>query len=201
MAGEGGFSRGRRRRPARADDPRGREGAVRTRLRPRATAPTTGSTRAWTLRQAPQYLGWHSGGGLGYGVGAAIGAALANGPGTISVDVQADGDLLFQPQALWTAAHLSLPVLIVVFDNRQYGNTVEHAANIARSRGRGDERRYRGAGLAVPATDLATLARSFGIWSAGPIADAGTLADRLAEAVDVAASGKPALLDVLTPGF
>jgi thiamine pyrophosphate-dependent acetolactate synthase large subunit-like protein len=157
--------------------------------------------RTWDMDKPAQYLGWHSGGGLGYGVGAAIGAALANGPGTISVDVQADGDLLFQPQALWTAAHLSLPVLIVVFDNRQYGNTVEHATGIARSRGRGDERRYRGAGLADPATDLATLARSFGIWSAGPIADAGTLADRLAEAVDVAASGKPALLDVLTPGF
>jgi thiamine pyrophosphate-dependent acetolactate synthase large subunit-like protein len=157
--------------------------------------------RAWDLDKPAQYLGWHSGGGLGYGVGAAIGAALANGRGTISVDVQADGDLLFTPQALWTAAHLSLPVLVVVHDNRQYGNTVEHAGVIAAERGRSDARRYSGAGLADPPTDLAALARSFGVWAAGPIADPRTLADRLAEAVDVVASGKPALLDVLTPGF
>ena len=92
-------------------------------------------------------------------------------------------------------------MLVVVHDNRQYGNTVEHAGVIAAERGRSDERRYAGAGLADPPTDLAALARSFGVWAAGPIADPRTLADRLAEAVDVVASGKPALLDVLTPGF
>jgi acetolactate synthase I/II/III large subunit len=157
--------------------------------------------RHWDLRAPRQYLGWHAGGGLGYGVGAAIGAALAAGPEVVTVDVQADGDLLFFPSALWTAAHLSLPVLVVVHNNRQYGNTVEHAAKIARHRGRSDERRYVGAGLADPPANLAALAASFGVWSAGPIADPQTLADRLADALDVVRSGRPALLDVLTPGF
>jgi acetolactate synthase-1/2/3 large subunit len=157
--------------------------------------------RLWSLDRAGQHLGWHAGGGLGYGVAAAVGASIALGPETIALDVQADGDLLFLPNALWTAAQRSLPVLIVVHDNRQYGNTVEHAANIAAHRGRGADRRYVGAGLTDPPVDLAALAASFGVWSAGPIADAETLAERLADAVAVVRGGHPALLDVLTPGF
>lgn len=154
-----------------------------------------------TLDRPRQYAGWGAGGGLGYGIGGALGVALAQPPGTITVDVQADGDLLFLPSALWTAAHRSLPVLVVVHNNRQYGNTVEHAAKIGRRRGHGDALRYVGAGLDDPPVDLAGLARSFGVWAAGPISDAETLAEQLAQAIKVVSSGKPALLDVLTPGF
>lgn len=159
--------------------------------------------RHLTLDRPRQYTGWAAGGGLGYGVSGALGTALAQTPGdgTITVDVQADGDLLFLPSALWTAAHKQLPVLIVVNDNRQYGNTVEHAGRIGRQRGHGDARRYAGAGLADPPVDLAAMARSFGVWAEGPIADPGRLAEKLAEAVAVVRSGRPALLDVLTPGF
>jgi thiamine pyrophosphate-dependent acetolactate synthase large subunit-like protein len=155
--------------------------------------------RLWHLAEPRQYLGWHSGGGLGYGVGAAIGAALAQERGVITVDIQADGDLLFLPSALWTAAHLGLATLFVVNNNRQYGNTVGHAASLAKHRGRPD-RRYHGAGLTDPPVDLAGMARSFGVWSAGPITDPETLGARLVEAVEVVAGGRPALLDVVTPG-
>jgi acetolactate synthase-1/2/3 large subunit len=157
--------------------------------------------RQWALDRPRQYAGWASGGGLGYGVGGALGVALAQEPGTITVDLQADGDLLFLPSALWTAAHRRLPVLIVVNDNRQYGNTVEHAGKIGRHRGHGDANRYAGAGLADPPVDLAAMARSFGVWAQGPIGDPETLARSLAEAIAVVRSGRPALLDVLTPGF
>jgi acetolactate synthase-1/2/3 large subunit len=155
--------------------------------------------RQWTMDQPRQYLGWHAGGGLGYGAGATIGAALGIDDGTIAVDIQADGDLLFLPSALWTAAHLALPTLFVVHNNRQYGNTVEHSASLAAHRGRPD-RRYAGAGLTDPAVDLAAMARSFGVWAAGPITDPQDLEARLAEAVAVVAGGRPALLDVITPG-
>lgn len=157
--------------------------------------------RFLALDRPRQYTGWAAGGGLGYGLGGALGTALAQPSGTITVDVQADGDLLFVPSALWTAAHRRLPVLVIVNNNRQYGNTVEHAARVAARRGRDDSRRYSGAGLADPPIDLAGLARSFGVWAAGPIADADTLAEQLAQAVKVVSSGRPALLDVLTPGF
>jgi thiamine pyrophosphate-dependent acetolactate synthase large subunit-like protein len=155
----------------------------------------------WTLDQPRQYLGWHGGGGLGYGVGATIGAALAQPEGTIAVDIQADGDLLFLPSALWTAAHLGVGALIVVNDNRQYGNTVEHAAKIAKARGRDTGRRYRGAGLADPPVDIPSMARSYGVWAAESVTDPQELPDTLAEAIAVAASGRPALVDVITPGF
>ncbi len=157
--------------------------------------------RLWSLTEPRQYLGWHAGGGLGYGVGATIGAALANGRDTISVSVQADGDLLYLPSGLWTAAQLSLPTLFVVHNNRQYGNTVEHARKIATARGRSADKRYDGAGLGEPAVGLPQLAQSFGVWASGPAADPESLVKALEEAVNVARSGRPALVDVLTPGF
>jgi thiamine pyrophosphate-dependent acetolactate synthase large subunit-like protein len=157
--------------------------------------------RLWDMSEPRQYLGWHAGGGLGYGVGATIGAALANGRDAISVSVQADGDLLYLPSALWTAAQLSLPALFVVHNNRQYGNTVEHAAAIAGARGRTADMRYRGAGLGEPAVGLAQLAQSFGVFGIGPVADPASLRDALEEALAVVRSGRPALVDVLTPGF
>jgi thiamine pyrophosphate-dependent acetolactate synthase large subunit-like protein len=155
----------------------------------------------WTLDRPRQYLGWHGGGGLGYGVGATIGAALAQPQGTIAVDIQADGDLLYLPSALWTATHLGVGALFVVNDNRQYGNTVEHARKIADFRGRDAEARHRGAGLADPPVDIPTMARSFGVWAAGPVTDPQKLPETLTEAIAVAASGRPALVDVITPGF
>jgi thiamine pyrophosphate-dependent acetolactate synthase large subunit-like protein len=157
--------------------------------------------RFFALDRHRQYAGWAAGGGLGYGVAGALGVALAQPEGTITVDIQADGDLLFLPSALWTAAHRSLPVLIVVNNNRQYGNTVEHAGKIAAHRGRADDLRYVGAGLADPAVDLASLARSFGVWAAGPVTDPDDLAEQLGHALEIVRSGRPALLDVLTPGF
>lgn len=153
------------------------------------------------LDRPRQYTGWAAGGGLGYGVGGAIGVALGQSAETITVDVQADGDLLFLPSALWTAAHRSLPVLTVVHNNRQYGNTVEHAMKIGTRRGHGTDNRYVGAALDDPPVDIAGLARSFGMWAAGPIRTPETLAEQLTAAIEVVRTGKPALLDVHTPGF
>ncbi|WP_104177530.1 thiamine pyrophosphate-binding protein [Cryobacterium sp. Y50] len=157
--------------------------------------------RTWRLDQPRQYLGWHSGGGLGYGVPATIGASIALGPETIAVDIQADGDLLFLPSALWTAAKYSTPTLIVVNNNRQYGNTVEHATRIGANRDRVPTKRCVGAGLSEPAVDLRAMAASFGVWASGPISDVAHLRQELEAALRIVRSGKPALLDVLTPGF
>lgn len=157
--------------------------------------------RLWSMEHPRQYLGWHAGGGLGYGAAATIGASIALGKETICVDIQADGDLLFLPSALWTAVRASTPTLFVVNNNRQYGNTVEHAQKIGATRGHGDARRYEAAGLTDPIVDLAGMARSFGMWAQGPITDSDHLAEQLTAAVKIVRSGRPALLDVLTPGF
>jgi thiamine pyrophosphate-dependent acetolactate synthase large subunit-like protein len=157
--------------------------------------------RLWTLSRPRQGLGWAGGGGLGYGVGAAVGAALANGPDTVNVVLQADGDLLYLPGALWTAAHLRLPVLIVVHNNRQYANTVGHAARIARERGRDQQDRHAGAALTNPEINLGALASSLGVWSSAPVGDAPTLRTQLGRALEQVQGGRPALVNVITPGL
>jgi thiamine pyrophosphate-dependent acetolactate synthase large subunit-like protein len=154
--------------------------------------------RLWALDRPGQYLGSAAGGGLGYGVGASLGASVALGPGTVCVDIQNDGDLLYLPSALWTAARLSTATLFVVNNNQQYGNTVEHAQKIAGRRGRTRDRSHLGSRLTEPTIDLAGLARSFGLWAYGPICDADLLAEKLAQAVSIVRSGRPALLDVRT---
>ncbi|MFD6562749.1 benzoylformate decarboxylase [Micromonospora profundi] len=62
-------------------------------------------------------------GGLGYGLPAAIGVALAQrdtGHGRPVVAVIGDGSFHYSVQALWTAARLSLPVVVIVPVNKQY---------------------------------------------------------------------------------
>ncbi len=156
--------------------------------------------RLWDFTRPGQWCGHSGGGGLGYGPAAAVGVALGSPPGRIVVDVQGDGDLLFGPQALWTAARLELPVLFVVHDNRAYGNTVGHARSIGAIRGRSPGTEYAGSALDGPAVDLAGLARSFGVQAWGPVTDPDELRQVLSDALDTVAAGRPALIDVLTPG-
>jgi len=61
--------------------------------------------RLWDWEHAQQYLGRCNGAGLGYGPGATVGAALAyRNTDKLVVSLQSDGDFLFTPSALWTAA-------------------------------------------------------------------------------------------------
>ena len=155
--------------------------------------------RLWPLRRPRQWCGHSGGGGLGYAPAGAVGVALAR-PGELVVDVQADGDLLYAPQALWTAARLRVPVLYVVHNNRAYGNTVGHARAVAASRGRPPGREYDGSGLDDPAVDLAGLARALGVAAWGPVTTVEALRPALATALATARSGRPALVEVITPG-
>ena len=61
--------------------------------------------RLWDFNKHYQFLGRQGGGGVGYNAPATVGAALANKKyGRLSVSIQDDGDLLFAPAVLWTAA-------------------------------------------------------------------------------------------------
>jgi thiamine pyrophosphate-dependent acetolactate synthase large subunit-like protein len=82
--------------------------------------------RLWDWPPLGGYLGTSGGAGLGYGMGAALGGVLAQrekGSGKLCVNLQADGDLLYTPSALWTAAHHRLPMLVIMFNNRTYYNS------------------------------------------------------------------------------
>lgn len=156
--------------------------------------------RLWDLDRTDQYLGGQGGGGLGYGLGASIGAALAHrDSGRMVIDLQSDGDALFTPEALWTAAEQRLPLLIVMDNNRAYFNSVKHAQRIAARRGRPPGHTEVGTTIGPPYVDFAGLARSFGIEAAGPVARPADLPAAARAAVEWVASERlPYLLDVVT---
>jgi thiamine pyrophosphate-dependent acetolactate synthase large subunit-like protein len=158
--------------------------------------------RTLRFQRPDQFLGRSGGEGLGYGPGATVGAALAlRGSGRLVLSLQGDGDLLYAPQALWTAANLDLPLLVVADANRTYGKDEQHQRVLARERGRPDDRVGVGIALDGPVVDLAGLARSFGIEASGPVVDLDGLRDAVRRAIEVVRSGEPALVEVRTdPG-
>jgi thiamine pyrophosphate-dependent acetolactate synthase large subunit-like protein len=155
--------------------------------------------RLWRIDQPYQYTGSSGGAGLGYGIGASLGVGLAHrGSGRIVLDLQADGDFLFSSSALYTAAHERLPLLMVMLNNHSYYNSEEHGLRMAETRGRPASRAGIGTRPEGPAVDFATLAKSFGIASAGPVTSVAELPGALATAVEAVAAGEPYLLDVVT---
>jgi thiamine pyrophosphate-dependent acetolactate synthase large subunit-like protein len=155
--------------------------------------------RLWDWNRWGCHLGQSGGAGLGYGLGASIGAAVADrGSGRLVVDLQSDGDLLYTPSALWTAANLRLPLLVVVDNNRAYGKDRLHQATVARTRGRGLDDIGVGIDIDDPPVDLAKLAESQGVEGFGPVTDPGALGPVLERAVRSAGEGRPVLVDVVT---
>ncbi|MDR7457162.1 MAG: thiamine pyrophosphate-binding protein [Armatimonadota bacterium] len=155
--------------------------------------------RLWDWAAADQYLGYSGGAGLGYGPGASVGAALAHrDTGRLCVALQPDGDLLYAPSALWTAAHHRLPVAFVLCNNRSYYNDEVHQELVARARGRPVENSVVGIRLEEPAVDFAGLARALGVHSEGPVVEPAALGPALRRAVRVAGEERaPALVDVV----
>ena len=154
--------------------------------------------RLWNISRADQYIGKNSGGGLGYGMGASLGAALAH-PDRLCVNLQGDGDFLFTPTALWTAAHHKIPLLTVMLNNRSYYNSEEHNAKIAAHRGRPVDNAPQGTRIENPNVDYAAMARSMGVFAEGPVTRTEDLKPALLRALDVVKNARqPALVDVIT---
>lgn len=155
--------------------------------------------RVWDFDKHYRYIGGAGGGGLGYGYGAAIGAALAHrDTDRLIVNIQPDGDLMYTPGALWTAAHHRLPILTVMFNNRDLFNSDEHARNAANERTRDPERRGIGVWMDDPPVDFAKLAEAQGVFGIGPITDPDKIAPALAEAKCVVKEQRlPAVVDVV----
>jgi acetolactate synthase-1/2/3 large subunit len=149
----------------------------------------------WQLPGAGSYLGHSGGGGVGYGPGALVGGALAaRDRGQLGVGIVGDGDLLMASGALWTAAHYGVPALVVVNDNSSFYNDEPHQAEVARERGRPVENSWIGMRIADPAVDIATLARSYGCWAAGPVEDPDDLGPVLRRALRAAQDGATAVV-------
>jgi len=143
----------------------------------------------------------HPGDGLGTAtqIGISLGVALAHkGTGRIVVDLQPDGDLMFDAGSLWVAAKYQIPILIVMYNNRAYYNDWEHQIRMAKLRGTDEKKAHIGMDLFDPAPDFGALARSMGVWGEGPIEDPKDVRPALLRALEVVKSGKPALVDTVT---
>ena len=155
--------------------------------------------KLWNFDKTYQWLGHAGGGGIGYGLPASVGAALANRRhGRLSVAIQTDGDLMYAPGALWTAAHHNIPLLSVMHNNRAYHMEVMHVQRMCNARNRGIDRGALGSELTDPNIDYATLAKSMGVYAEGPIENPNDLGPALQRAIDVVKRGEPALVDVVT---
>jgi thiamine pyrophosphate-dependent acetolactate synthase large subunit-like protein len=152
--------------------------------------------RLWEMTDGARCIA--GGGGTGTGMGVAMGVALAfRGTGKICVSIQNDGDLLYTPGSLWTAAHHDIPMLMVMFDNRSYYQDVGHQLTITNLRQRALDNVGVGVSLERPATDFAMLARSFGLDGEGPIVDADDIRPALERGLKVVKQGKLALVDTV----
>ncbi len=155
--------------------------------------------RLWEWTTTVPYIGAHMGGGVGYGIGHSMGAALALGQKHLCIDIQPDGDLLYTPSALWTAAHHHIPLLIVMYNNRSYYNDEEHQILLAKARNRPVENAHIGQAMTDPPVDFAGMAKSFGLQAWGPIEDPADLRPALERAMHyVLRERLPALVDVVT---
>jgi len=155
--------------------------------------------RLWTLDKPYHHIGRSGGYGIGYGAPASVGAALANRKyGRLSVNIQNDGDLMYAPGVLWTAAHHHIPLLTVMHNNRAYHQEVMHLQRMANRHNRGIDRPHIGTTIEDPNIDYAKVAQGFGLHAEGPIADPRELGAALKRAIAVVKKGEPALVDVVT---
>ncbi len=155
--------------------------------------------RLWDFDKSYQWLGHAGGGGIGYGAPASVGGALANRRhGRFSVAIQTDGDLMYAPGVMWTAAHHGIPLLSVMNNNRAYHMEVMHVQRMCSARNRGIDRGRIGSELTDPNIDYAKMVEAMGVYTEGPIDNPADLGPALQRAIAVVKRGEPALIDVVT---
>jgi acetolactate synthase-1/2/3 large subunit len=132
-------------------------------------------------------------------IGMSIGVALAHKKHKrLVVDIQPDGDLMFDAGALWVAAKYEIPMLIVMHNNRAYYNDWAHQIRMAKLRGTDESKAHIGMDLFGPEPDFAGLARAMGCWGEGPIDDPKDVAPALRRAIAEVKKGRVALVDTIT---
>lgn len=95
-------------------------------------------------------------GGLGFAMPGAVGVALAL-PGRRVTAVVGDGSAMYGIQALWTAAHLKLPITYLITNNRSYRILKERLVSMRATD------RFVGMDMREPAIDYCGLAQSMGV--------------------------------------
>ena len=100
--------------------------------------------------------------------------------------------------ALWTAVRHRIPLLVLIANNRSYGNDVDHQASVARDRSRPVERKWIGQRIDDPPPDLAALARAQGAHGIGPVTSSAQLEAALTDAIRLVRAGNVCVVDIIT---
>jgi acetolactate synthase-1/2/3 large subunit len=155
--------------------------------------------RLWDFTKYYQFNGGPGAYGIGYSAPASAGAALANRKhGRLTVCIQDDGDLMYGPGVLWTAAHHRIPLLSIMHNNHAYHQEMMHIQRMCCRRSRGVDRGGIGTTMTDPKIDFATVAKGMGVYAEGPIIDPKDLGPAISRAIAVVKRGEPALVDVNT---
>ncbi len=153
--------------------------------------------RLWRIDDPHRFYGWSL--GTATNIGISLGVALAyKGSNATVIDIQADGDLMYDCGALWVGARQQIPFLVIMYNNRAYGNSLRHQTAVARQRGRKIENASIGTEIDNPAPDFAELANSMGCRGIGPVEDPDGVRPALEEAMAQLRLYKvPVLVDVV----
>jgi benzoylformate decarboxylase len=136
------------------------------------------------------YYGLASG-GIGFAMSGAIGISIAL-PDRPVVAIVGDGSAMYSIQALWTAAHLNLPITYVIPNNRGYRILKERLISFRKTD------KFVGMDITHPDIDFVGLAESMGIRSRR-VENPGDIDGAVREGI---ASGTPNLIDVrVADGF
>ncbi|MDB5864453.1 MAG: uncharacterized protein JWO70_2259 [Betaproteobacteria bacterium] len=137
------------------------------------------------VRDRGSYFGLASG-GLGFAMPGAIGVSLAL-PRRPVVAVVGDGSSMYSIQALWTAAHLDLPITYVIVNNRSYRIIKDRLVALRKSE------RFTGMDLTRPDIDFVAVAQGLGV-TAQRLTRPQDIEEALREAI---AAGRPRLIEVV----
>ena len=108
-----------------------------------------------SISQRNRFFGLASG-GIGFATAGAIGVSLAI-PSRPIIAVIGDGSIMYSIQALWTAAHLDLPITYLILNNKGYKILKERLKSFRSAEN------YVGMVLEKPLIDFVSLAKSLGV--------------------------------------
>jgi len=120
-----------------------------------------GLTATEPLRQFFAYRDPHchfglASGGIGFAMGGAVGIAIGLAPRPV-VAMIGDGSAMYSIQALWSAAHMKLPITYVIANNRSYRILKERLVSYRRTE------KFIGMDFRDPPLDFVAMAQSMGV--------------------------------------
>ncbi|HUQ93934.1 MAG TPA: thiamine pyrophosphate-binding protein [Bryobacteraceae bacterium] len=148
-------------------------------------------------REDEQMYLTNTGLGLGWGVGAATGAKLA-APDRQVVCTIGDGSVMYSASGFWTQARYAIPVLTVVYNNKNY-QTVRQAYHNYRGK-MANSGKYVGMYLGDPDIDFVKLAEAQGV-KGEKVASGAELESAVKRGSRAGQDGKPYVIEVATARY